>query len=430
MAFPRRLIWLLALALPIELLERFAWYGSRSVLAVWLRNGAGFDPETATDIVHSATALVFGLPIVGALLAVAIGPRFVLPIASVIAAAGYGLLAVCAATVLSPSDDADLAIRATLTLLAVGSAMFKPCLVAALAEGFEDPQESVRNAAFMAWYLAINAASFIATLVAPVIVQRSGVSEGAAVVFAGAAVMTMLVAVLSLLLALGWRFDRAGVTAPRPPHPDAWWRALLGAFLLAMVSLPLWLLVEMSTVATMRAGGSRFGQLMALNPAYVCATTLPAVAALAALAWFGIRVRGLLLVGAGLAVGASAVLPQIVSPSSAQALAAAIIMLAVGEALASPMLYARAVAGHHWRLKALIVTGLLATITITNVLTGPLARLSQTEFGSRAVLSVLAGGTFLLGAVLAILHGPLSRFFWPEPESGAIQDRAAHVSLT
>ena len=391
-----------AVLVPFELLERSAYYGPKSILKVWMVRELFIDPVRATEAIHLLAQVTYGLPFLGALIAVAIGPRVTLGIGALVASLGLALLA--------GSDSLD-SVRPSLLVLALGGGLMKPCIVAALADAVPDPAETARNLAFVGFYVAINVGSFLATLVAPMAMSAGH----ARWVFAAAALLTFAASLFALGLAFFWRFSRE----PEPTEqPGEWWRPTLGALVLALLAIPYYLVIDTGSSAAFRTAVPvrDAAQMAALNPVYVTVTgallLLMLGGALAA-QW---RIRGLLLVGVGFALTAAGGIPVLIAPGSWWAVLATMTVMAVGETFVGGALLSRIASGHHWRVKAVFVAAALTGVSFANLPSGLISTLpvDRQSFAHTILLATAIAVSGLAGAVIAVAHAPLSRFFWPE----------------
>lgn len=383
-------------------LERLAFYGMRSIVWIWATQAMGrshVEWSTTFSIFTWATALT---PLLGGALAIAIGPRWVMPIGAAIAGAGL--------TFLPLTNQAHLAVP--LVIYALGVGLVRPCIFAALAEALPDPRESARLSLAVVIYFAVNSAASLGSLLAPWAGNQIGF-EPILYVLAG---LYLLIVPLALAYAL---FHRLAPKSEMPEQPfDP--KPILGVAVLLALSLP-WLLAQdvVGRIPFLVGTSSQnVGRLYSLNPMVVSATTLFVAAAVGACALMQVRIRAFLLIGIGLLITAVASVPVIVSPSTLAAAGVSFVVLAIGESLVGPALVSRVAAGIHWRF---------ATLAVAIYMTGPaLANLVSTVISwsgfheasiSRILLAICAISCAILGAAAIIGHRAFSRFLWPEPET-------------
>ena len=411
-----RALFAILFLIPIELLERGAYYGVRATLFPWLTSGLGADSAAAVEVVHRMTSVTYGMPFLGALLAIAIGPRFVLAAGALLAAIGLAMLT---------GAESLPAASTSLLVVGAGGGVMKPCIVAALADSIPDPGETRRNALFIGYYLAINVASFVSTLAAGYAARQNLT----VVVFGAAAGTTMLATVLALAFALLWRFWKE----PPPPEPggaERWWRAGLGALLLAALSIPYYLVIDLASMAPFRVATRVEGvsRLLALNPLFVTGTGVLVLAVLLGCMAAGLRARALLLVGIGLAVTSLGAVPMLIAPEARGAVVFSVAVMAAGECVVGSLLLARMVSGHHWRAKAVFGAAAFFAVILVNQHSRFVEMLPPDRQATATTIILVAAivVTGLAGIVLAAAHLPLSRFFWPEtPAASAEPDPGA-----
>lgn len=399
----RRLLLAILFLLAVETLERAAFYGSKSILLLWMATDLAIEPASAIGAIHLLTRITYSMPFVGALIALGIGPRFTLAIGGVLASTGLALLTVA---------ESFEVIRWSLVVLALGGGLMKPAIVAALADALPDPSETARNILFVCFYGSINLGSFTATFVAPEL-ARGGHSRA---VFGTAALLTALAAFLALTFAILWRFLRD----PEPAEPSraAWWLPTLGAIALALLVIPFYVVLDFGTMAAFRATpvAESAGFLAGLNPVFVLVTCVPVLAGLFGALAAGYRIRGLLLVGVGMTITALGAVPMLIAPSEGAAVALTIAVMAIGETLVGAAILSRVVSGHYWRVKALFAATASTAVFLANTPSWFVEALplNQQATASTIVLALAIFLSALLGIALAAAHLPLSRLLWSE----------------
>lgn len=376
-------------------LERVAYYGMRSVLFIDATQRRGLDAVEVSEIMRRFTYGTYAFAILGGLIAIAIGPRFTFALGAMIACAGFAVL---------PSDSVTLGVA--LLPIAIGTGILKPCIWAAAADAFPDPQESGRNALVVGLYVVINVAAFAGSSSAPKYGEQIGNFDG---VFMAAALATALAGALAL--GLGLIHVLVGRGAPREEVPLRW-QPLAGGALLLAVSLPYYLAMDLATNHAYTAGSREAAQLFVWNPAIVAATGIPLMLAMAALALMGKRAPTLILAGAGIALVALGAIPLIAAPGAGAALLAGIVVMGIGETFVGPLLGSRLAGGVHRRLSTLLAAFFLLGVAVTNAISSGIGEASadalQVFAGAAAVLALVTG------MLLAALHFA-RRFLWPDP---------------
>lgn len=304
--------------------DRFAWFGMRSQLLVWLATpesggGLGMTREAASELYSGTQApLVLG-PLLAGVLACFLPPMAVGAVGGLVSIAGFGLLV------------SGNSVSGALWLAGFGSSALVACLYATLAQWWAEPRENGRNAAFTALYLAVNVAALVSAQAGKAAVEQLG-SAGYKLVFASAAAMSGVAMVLAIALTF---LTLRPPEAPKVPMVDQ-----VAGLVVAVLVLPL------SGIASVLADRVAFTELRAevpeaywlLNPSVVTALCLVMLLLFFVGASANLKLPSLFFVGAGLLVTgvatAMALVPGALLPQAA--------IGAAGEALLSPVLLALA----------------------------------------------------------------------------------------
>jgi POT family proton-dependent oligopeptide transporter len=233
-----------------EAVERFSYYGIRSILAGYItaaalnnaRGGLGMEKDSATEIIHMFTSANYLMPLLGAWFADKIAGRYnTIFYVSMIYCVGNLVLA---ASGFAGSVHAKMVcLCAGLGLIAFGSGGIKPCVSAFMGDQFRAEQSHLLQKAYGAFYWAINFGSFFAFLVIPWVKNEwnYGIAFG---------VPGILMAVATLIFWLGTKYYVRKPTNRETHHAgfftvflSAWrgsqttpWLALLNV--LATIGLP------------------------------------------------------------------------------------------------------------------------------------------------------------------------------------------------
>lgn len=151
----------------VRILDRFAFYGTLSVLALSLTNSPGMDGETALSFVSTLIGLLSLAPLLGGILADRVlGQERAVVVGAALQALGYALLVV---------RDSGSLYAGSVALIA-GHGLFEPTLAAVLANRF--PRlDSRRETAFIVFFLAIGAGALLGPLASETAMKNVG-SEG------------------------------------------------------------------------------------------------------------------------------------------------------------------------------------------------------------------------------------------------------------
>lgn len=386
------------LLVALTLLERLAYYGTRSVLILWLIYEVGLTDEEAFDWYAWLGGGLVVAPLLGGALAVLTGPHALLLLGALVTAVAY------AAFLVAPMSSLYLPFG----LLLVGQGLLKPALYAIAGVQLRGAFGGLRTALFAVLYGAVNVGAALAFATG----WRLETTFGSSLMFPLAAGTTLLVA----LLAAGvWAVDWG--REPEPPIDALALRRLAAGLLLLPMGGAFWFMV---TAATMLAPRDIPSPLYSLNPVVVtaCAALVALVAAGSWLVRF--RLPALPPVGLALLLGPPvALLPLLSSFVPSYELGVAVYVLTtVGLALPETVLGAfamsRLTGDLPSRLSPLLIAGWFASSWL-----GGYAGEHLTEWAGGPVtigVSVVLCG--LLGVVCLALWKPLDALAWG-PEAGA-----------
>lgn len=164
-----------------EAAERFSFYGMKSILTIFMvdflhRMGnvyteQGMAPAEATERYHTFTALVYGFPILGALLSDTLFGKYrTILWLSIVYCIGHGALAMMG----TPPLQASMWLVIGLWLISIGSGGIKPCVSAHVGDQFGSSNKHLLSKVYQWFYFSINAGSFVSTLLTPWLLQHYG----------------------------------------------------------------------------------------------------------------------------------------------------------------------------------------------------------------------------------------------------------------
>lgn len=169
--------------------ERFAYYGMRALLMLYMvagiggeLAGMGFSKHNAGNVYGIFNALCYGLPFFGGILAdKIIGSRRSVTIGGILIIAGLAVMAI---------NNTLVPFVGGLTLIAIGNGFFKPTVVSMIGELYEqgDPR---RDNAFTLYYQLFNIGAWVAPLLCGYVALQWGYLAGFAVA-AAAVFLSML----------------------------------------------------------------------------------------------------------------------------------------------------------------------------------------------------------------------------------------------
>lgn len=142
----------------MEILERWAWYGLFTVLAVYLTDsidagGLGFSQTDKGIILGVVTAILYLMPVVTGAIADAVGYKKVLFVAYVILSSGYFLMGMF---------TGFWSVFFTFLYIAMGAALFKPVISATVSKTTTDQNSSI---GFGIFYMMVNIGGFLGPIV-------------------------------------------------------------------------------------------------------------------------------------------------------------------------------------------------------------------------------------------------------------------------
>ncbi len=139
--------------------ERFGYYTMLAIFLLFIQAKFGFSAAAATQIYSIFLAGVYFMPFFGGILADKIGYGKCVTIGIGVMFAGY----LCLAIPTAPDLAGKIMMFGALTLIAIGTGLFKGNLQVMVGNLYDDPKyASKRDAAFSLFYMAINLGSMFA----------------------------------------------------------------------------------------------------------------------------------------------------------------------------------------------------------------------------------------------------------------------------
>jgi dipeptide/tripeptide permease len=401
----RQLLALLLVPL-VLFLERLTYYGSRSVLVLFMTGsatsgGLGLEPSVAFEAYGHFTLALALVPVLGGVAGLVLGPRVALPVGMALEVLGLGLLA---------AAGTETGLSLALGVLVLGQALFRPNLFAVLGQELPDPADTLRSAGMVLTYGATNAGAFLAPMVFGMLATGTGFGVAFAALTAIGAFTLLLVGGLSVL----------GFRAPSAPASSAPTRVpgvLAVAALATLPSLTLMLGTEALYVSqTHAAGGGGAGlAAVSLNPLAVMVASGLLFGVLVMLHVTGRRLPALWLLGGGAAVALLSVVPllQGAVDQGGPIIVGAVLLGGLAEVLVTPAALSRVSAGPS-RVTALLLGVFLTWVGVLTQATSAITRLGG-EW-ERILLGLLAFGTLGVAGVLLVRGRRLERRLFP-PEA-------------
>lgn len=148
--------------------ERFGYYTMLAVFVLFMQENFGMTADEAGSYYGNFLMLVYGMPLVGGILADKFGYGKMVTIGVLIMFLGYVLLAVP----LGADSVAEWAVIGALGLISVGTGLFKGNLQVMVGNLYDDPKyASKRDSAFSLFYMAINIGALFAPTAAVKIME-------------------------------------------------------------------------------------------------------------------------------------------------------------------------------------------------------------------------------------------------------------------
>lgn len=148
----------------MELCERFAFYGLRSILTTYMVHKLHYGEDTAKAIYSYTCSIAYFMPLFGGYVADALLGKFWTIFA-------FSVIYVAGSTTLAVTSIAASRVGAFVGLagIAIGTGGIKPCVAAFGAEQLRTTNAAALSTYFLFFYFCINAGSVLSTLLMPVI---------------------------------------------------------------------------------------------------------------------------------------------------------------------------------------------------------------------------------------------------------------------
>jgi len=194
-----------------EMWERFSYYGMRSLLTLFLvstaaKGGWGWSRADAATLYGTYTFAVYATPILGGWVAdQLLGMRRSILVGGLVIATGHFALFL----------DTVPSFYAGLTLICIGTGLFKPNISAIVGQLYTKDNEAGRDGGYTLFYMGVNAGSFFGTLLCGYLGEKISWSYGF-----GLAGLFMLLGVLQFYFGqaifgdIGLRTARSGEAEP------------------------------------------------------------------------------------------------------------------------------------------------------------------------------------------------------------------------
>jgi dipeptide/tripeptide permease len=148
-----------------ELFERVAFYGTKSMLALYLIRSRGLEEAETYRLLGNFGLLVFGLPVLSGFLADMMGYRRAMMLAYAFLAGGYFLVG---------QLTTYWSIAGALLLVAFGASLIKPTITGTVQKTCA---ESERSFGFSIYYMLVNVGGFLGPNLAGWVSEKAGVEK-------------------------------------------------------------------------------------------------------------------------------------------------------------------------------------------------------------------------------------------------------------
>jgi dipeptide/tripeptide permease len=159
----------------LELFERFAFYGSKAVLAVYLAEKVALGPQVAGSLVGAFSGVLYFMPVLAGTLVDRYGFRRTLAACFGIFTIGYfliGLAGLQFGQQIVASIGRTPYMIAVLLLTAVGGSLIKPCIVGTVAN---TSTEKTRSLGYSIYYTLVNIGGALGPVLALEVRQNLGI---------------------------------------------------------------------------------------------------------------------------------------------------------------------------------------------------------------------------------------------------------------
>lgn len=213
-AKPKATFWqaLRAFPLPVffiignEFCERFAYYGMKAVLPMYLTGWLGFSENTATTIIHSFNFSAYFFTIFGGIMSDSVLGRFyTIFIFTAIYVVGMGSFALTSIPGVTGIPPHWWGMAVGLILMACGTGGIKPVVSTFGGDQFDVAQEAAIDLFFSIFYFSVNLGSFISMLITPIFRQNVHCFGQKSCYPLALGVPAILMACALAIFLLGWR---------------------------------------------------------------------------------------------------------------------------------------------------------------------------------------------------------------------------------
>ena len=150
----------------IELFERFAFYGSKAVLTVYLATKAGFDVQTAGTMAGTFSLFLWSFPVIAGVFVDRYGFKRTLAACFAFFTVGYFLIGLAGleyGQTITEAIGKTTYMYVVLILTAIGGSLIKPCIVGTVAK---TSKADVQSLGYSIYYTLVNLGGAIGPILA------------------------------------------------------------------------------------------------------------------------------------------------------------------------------------------------------------------------------------------------------------------------
>jgi len=159
----------------LELFERFAFYGSKAVLTVYLAEKVGLGPQVAGSLVGTFSGVLYAMPVLAGTLVDRYGFKRTLAACFAIFTIGYFLIGLAGlqwGQQIAGAIGRTPYMIAVLLLTAIGGSLIKPCIVGTVASTSTD---KTRSLGYSIYYTLVNVGGALGPVLALQVRENLGI---------------------------------------------------------------------------------------------------------------------------------------------------------------------------------------------------------------------------------------------------------------
>ena len=220
-----------------EMWERFAYYGMRAILVLFMTKALMFDKVFASNLYGSYTSLVYLTPLIGGFVADRFwGNQRSIIVGGIVMALGQFVLFMCASTYVSSPDLSAILFFSGLGLMIAGNGFFKPNISSLVGQLYPRGDRRI-DSAYTIFYMGINVGGAFGPFICG-LVGDTGNPADFKWAFLAAGIGMVLGVIVQLMFHRKYVLDPAGKTLGMTPagSPKAWLNPVLMVLGLAAFS--------------------------------------------------------------------------------------------------------------------------------------------------------------------------------------------------